>query len=75
LTFDALTLFGLTALALMLFFYAIEEKSHWCVLAFAIACAASSAYGFLLQGGWPFGVVEAIWCVIALKRWRERWGG
>jgi hypothetical protein len=25
-------------------------------------------YGFL-QGAWPFGVVEAVWSVIALRRW------
>ena len=23
-----------------------------------------------LSGAWPFGVVEAIWCVIALRRYR-----
>jgi hypothetical protein len=27
-----------------------------------------SAYGFL-QGAWPFGVVEAIWSLVALQRW------
>jgi hypothetical protein len=27
-----------------------------------------SAYGFL-QGAWPFGVVEAIWSVVAVRRW------
>ena len=25
-------------------------------------------YGFL-QGAWPFGLVEAIWCFVALRRW------
>lgn len=29
----------------------------------------SSAYRFL-AGTWPFGVVEAIWAVIALHRYR-----
>jgi len=55
----------------MLIFYALEARSHWYVLAFAAACLASSAYGFL-QGAWPFGVVEAIWSAVALKRWRAR---
>jgi hypothetical protein len=27
-----------------------------------------SVYGFL-QGAWPFGVVEAIWSVVAVRRW------
>lgn len=65
---DALTLFGLVAVSLMLIFYALEARSPWFVLAFAGACALGSAYGFL-QGAWPFGVVEAIWALVALRRW------
>ena len=68
---DALSLFGLFAVTLMLVFYALEERSAWFVLAFAVACALGSAYGFL-QGAWPFGLVEAIWAIIALRRWRVR---
>jgi len=52
-----LTLFGREAVACMLLFYALEERSPWWVLAFALACAASSAYGWL-AGTWPFGMVE-----------------
>jgi len=69
--FDALTLFGLFAVSAMLFFYAFEDRSPWFVFAFAIACALASIYGFL-QGAWPFGVIEAIWAVIALWRFRKR---
>lgn len=65
---DALTLFGLVAVTLMLVTYAYEERSPWFVLGFAVACALGSVYGFL-QGAWPFGVVEAIWSVVALRRW------
>ena len=65
---DGLTLFGLLALSAMLVFYALEHLSHWFVLAFAGGCVAASIYGFL-QGAWPFGVLEAIWTVVALKRW------
>jgi hypothetical protein len=68
---DALTAFGALAVALMLLFYALEERSPWYVLAFAGACLASSAYGFL-QGAWPFGVVELIWSGVALRRWQHR---
>ena len=66
---DALTTFGLVAVTLMLVTYALEARSHWYVLAFAVACALGSAYRFL-QGAWPFGVVEAIWAGVALRRWR-----
>jgi hypothetical protein len=65
---DALSLFGLVAVAAMLVFYALERRSSWFVLAFAGACVAASAYGFL-QGAWPFGVVEAIWAIVAARRW------
>ena len=65
---DALTLFGLFAVSLMLATYALEARSHRFVLGFAGACVLGSTYGFL-QGAWPFGVVEAIWAVVALRRW------
>ena len=71
---NALSLFGLLAVSAMLLFYALEERSPWFVIAFAIACGMGSAYGFL-QGAWPFGLVEAIWALIALKRWRDRVAG
>jgi hypothetical protein len=48
--------------------YACESRSHWFVLLFAGACALGSIYGFL-QGAWPFGLVEAVWSVVALRRW------
>jgi hypothetical protein len=65
---DRLTLFGLFAVTAMLIFYALEPRSRWFVLGFAAACALGSAYGFL-QGAWPFGVVEAVWALVALRRW------
>lgn len=68
---DSLTLFGLFAVTAMLVFYALEDRSHWCILGFAVACALGSAYGFL-QGAWPFGVVEAIWAGVAARRWRKK---
>jgi hypothetical protein len=63
-----LTLFGAGAVALMLLSYALEHRSSWWVLVFAFACAASSLYGWL-AGTWPFGVVEAIWALVAFRRW------
>ena len=62
---DGLTTFGLLAVTAMLVFYALEDRSHWFILAFAGACAMGSAYGFL-QGAWPFGMIEAIWTIVAL---------
>ena len=68
---DSLTLFGLLAVTAMLVFYALEDRSPWFILAFAGACALASAYGFL-QGAWPFGVIEAIWTVVAVQRWHRK---
>ena len=65
---DQLTVFGLFAVTAMLIFYALEHRSHWFILAFAFACVLGSIYGFL-QGAWPFGFVEAVWSLIAVKRW------
>ena len=65
---DSLTAFGLFAVTAMLVCYALERRSHWFVLLFAFSCALGSIYGFL-QGAWPFGLVEAIWSVVALWRW------
>jgi hypothetical protein len=68
---DPLTAFGALAVTAMLVFYALEARGAPFVLAFACACAASSVYGFL-QGAWPFGIVEAVWCLVALRRWHHR---
>jgi len=65
---DGLTLFGLFAVTAMLVTYALERRSPWFILAFAVACWLGSTYGFL-QGAWPFGVVEAIWGGVAVWRW------
>jgi len=63
-----LTIFGLLAVTAMLVFYALEKKGSWFILAFAGSCLLGSAYGFL-QGAWPFGLVEAVWAVVAARRW------
>jgi hypothetical protein len=63
-----LSIFGLFAVTAMLVFYALEARSRWFTLAFAAACALGSIYGFL-QGAWPFGIVEAIWGLVAIRKW------
>ncbi len=67
---DTLSAFGLFAVTAMLVCYAFEHYSHWFVLGFAAACVLGSVYGFL-QGAWPFGIVEAIWATVALRRWSQ----
>jgi hypothetical protein len=68
---DALTLFGVAALTFMMLMYALESRGRRFILAFAAGCALSSAYGFL-SGAWPFGVVEGVWTLVALRRYAAR---
>jgi hypothetical protein len=70
----AVTLFGVVAVSFMMTMYALESRDRRFVLAFAFGCLLSSAYGFL-SGAWPFGVVEAIWSVIAVRRFRREPAG
>jgi hypothetical protein len=65
---NRLTIFGLFAVAAMLVCYAFEKRSRWFTLGFAAACVLGSIYGFL-QGAWPFGLVEGVWSLVALRRW------
>ena len=66
----SLTLFGVVALTFMMSMYALERRHRGFVAAFALGCALSSAYGFA-SGAWPFGAVEAVWTLIALRRYRQ----
>ena len=70
---DPLTWFGMFAVGAMLVSYALEERSPHFIAAFAVACVLASVYGFLIPGGWPFGMVEGVWSVVALRRWLRTW--
>jgi hypothetical protein len=65
-----LTLYGACAVTFMMLMYALESRGPKFVLAFAFGCALSSSYGFL-AGTWPFGVVEAIWSMVAVRRYQQ----
>jgi hypothetical protein len=68
---DGITAFGVVAVTAMMICYALEARGRGFILAFAVACVAASIYGFL-AGAWPFGVVEAVWAVVALRRWQRQ---
>jgi len=48
---DALSLFGLFAVTAMLVFYAVEDRSPWFILAFAVACALGYFMAFCRAHG------------------------
>jgi hypothetical protein len=66
----AVTIYGVVALTFMMAMYALEARNRRFIVAFALGCALSSSYGFL-AGTWPFGAVEAVWCLVALRRYRS----
>jgi hypothetical protein len=59
---------GTVAVASMAVFYALEERSDWFILLFALACLSSCGYALVIRS-WPFAFVELLWAVIALRRW------
>ncbi len=65
----AITIYGVCAVTFMMIMYACESRHRRFILAFALGCLLSSAYGFL-SGAWPFGVVEAIWSLVAVRRFQ-----
>jgi hypothetical protein len=65
-----LIVFGACVVTFMMLMYALEGRDRRFVLAFAFGCALSSSYGFL-AGTWPFGIVEGIWSLVAVKRYLD----
>jgi len=65
---SGLNFFGLFAVCVMVICCALESRHPAFILAFAASCLLASVYGFL-QGAWPFGLLEAVWSVIAARRW------
>jgi hypothetical protein len=65
---NEVTIYGVLAVSFMMCMYALERRSRRYIALFAVGCLMSSAYGFL-SGAWPFGVVEAVWSVVAIRRY------
>jgi hypothetical protein len=65
-----LTAYGVLALTFMMTMYGLERRHPRYVLAFCGGCLLASSYGFL-SGAWPFGVVEAIWAMVAFRRYQR----
>jgi H+/Cl- antiporter ClcA len=68
------TVYGVAALTFMMVMYWLEHRGPVFVPGFALGCLLSSIYGFL-AGAWPFGVLEAVWCLIAIRRYATRRAG
>ncbi len=66
-----LALFGSIAVAMMFVSYWLEGRSKWMVLVFAAGCALTSVYSGLVAA-YPVTVIEALWSLIALRRFMMR---
>ncbi len=66
-----LTLFGSVAVTIMFLAYWLEPRSKWYVLVFALGSAATSVYSGLTEV-YPITVIEALWAVVALRRFVQR---
>lgn len=64
---SATTVYGVVALTFMMAMYAVERRGPRYVLGFAVGCGLSAIYGFA-AGTWPFGAVESLWALIAVRR-------
>ncbi len=62
-----LTIVGATAAAVMVISYALEERGRVWIAVFAAACAATALYGLATEA-WVFAGLEAVWSVVATRR-------
>ena len=63
-------IFGVCAVSVMVLMYALEHRSPRYILGFSIACVAASLYAMMIES-WPFAAVEAVWSIIAARRWLQ----
>lgn len=66
-----LTIFGAIAVSIMAGAYCLEDRSRWYTLLFSGASLATAIYTGL-AGVYPIMVIEAIWSLIALRRFMTR---
>jgi hypothetical protein len=69
-TMAAIEGFGLFAIIIMVTSYALEKRAPVFIAIFAFGCAMAAFYAWMINS-YPFLIAEALWAVIALKRWRD----
>ena len=68
-----LTGFGVTSAVVMVLAYSLEDRSHRWVAVFAVGCASTAVYGVLTRS-WVFAALEAIWTLVAMRRFTSSLG-
>ena len=69
---NALSLFGLAATVLMLVCYALEHRSPWVRSRLRRGLRVLAGLYAFLQGAWPLRLVEIVFTIVALRRWKLR---
>jgi len=59
---------GIVAITIMVGSYALEARGRIFIASFALGCVLAATYALLIQS-YPFLIAEALWAVIAARRW------
>ena len=65
-----ITGFGVVAATTMVVAYGLESRGPRWIAVFAGGCLATAAYG-VVTGAWIFAVLESVWAVVAIGRFRR----
>lgn len=65
---QSVEILGVIAIVIMVTSYALEKRSAFFLASFATGCALAAVYAYLIDS-YPFLIAEAIWAVIAFRRW------
>ncbi|AKA48475.1 hypothetical protein IX51_04485 [uncultured archaeon] len=68
---STLNAFGAAAVTVMMVSYVAEERGTVYTFIFGISSFGASIYGWL-SGTWPFGIIEGVWALFALRKWYRR---
>ncbi len=66
----AIEALGIVAVVTMVISYALEARHPSFIAIFAGGCALAAAYALLIES-YPFLIAEAIWAIVAFRRWRS----
>ncbi len=67
---QAIEIFGIFAITIMVVSYALEDRNPHFIALFALGCGMAAVYALLISS-YPFLIAESLWCLVAFARWRR----
>jgi len=64
---DRVMLLGFLSAFFTMVFYLNRNQTRAAMAALAICLAGTAVYGFM-QGAWPLGSIQAIWCILTFRQ-------